>query len=121
MKRKVTLLVLCAALALGLSACGSASSAPAGSDLESGISAIEDAMTKQNHETENAAPTGSDLRSGTSADTVATPDDFPAEYDGVSTGRIVLNGWPHGFGADGGWVAGYAAWLETVFTDRESS
>ena len=35
---------------------------------------------------------------------------------GISTGRIVLNGWPHGFGSDGGWVKDYAAWLETVFS-----
>jgi len=34
---------------------------------------------------------------------------------GISTGRIVLNGWPHGFGSDGGWVKDYAAWLETIF------
>lgn len=34
---------------------------------------------------------------------------------GIPTGRIVLNGWPHGFGADGGWVGDYAAWLEEVF------
>ena len=32
-----------------------------------------------------------------------------------STGRIVLSGWPHGFGSDGGWVKDYAAWLETIF------
>ena len=34
---------------------------------------------------------------------------------GIPTGRIVLNGWPHGFGSDGGWVTDYAAWLENVF------
>ena len=33
----------------------------------------------------------------------------------IPTGRIVLNGWPHGFGSDGGWVGDYAAWLETIF------
>ena len=26
---------------------------------------------------------------------------------GIPTGRIVLNGWPHGFGSDGGWVRDY--------------
>lgn len=45
---------------------------------------------------------------------------FQQQYDVVSgmripTGRIVLNGWPHGFGSDGGWVKDYAAWLETIF------
>ena len=30
---------------------------------------------------------------------------------GIPTGRIVLNGWPHGFGSDGGLVKDYAAWL----------
>lgn len=34
---------------------------------------------------------------------------------GIATDRIVLNGWPHGFGSDGGWVADYAAWLENIF------
>lgn len=34
---------------------------------------------------------------------------------GIPTGRIVLNGWPHGFGSDGGWVRDYASWLETIF------
>ena len=37
------------------------------------------------------------------------------EADVNETGRIVLNGWPHGFGSDGGWVKNYAAWLETIF------
>lgn len=34
---------------------------------------------------------------------------------GIPTQRIVLNGWPHGFGSDGGWVEEYANWLEDVF------
>ena len=37
---------------------------------------------------------------------------------GIKTKRIVLNGWPHGFGADGGWVKDYAAWLEDVFNSQ---
>ena len=36
---------------------------------------------------------------------------------GIQTGRIVLDGWPQGFGSDGGWVADYAAWLEAIFSD----
>ncbi len=34
---------------------------------------------------------------------------------GIPVSRIVLEGWPHGFGSDGGWVKDYAAWLESVF------
>lgn len=45
---------------------------------------------------------------------------FEAQYSllkdmGIASGRIVLDGWPHGFGGDGGWVKDYAAWLESVF------
>ena len=48
---------------------------------------------------------------------------FQQQYDvirgmGIPTGRIVLNGWPHGFGSDGGWVRDYAAWLEQVFVNN---
>lgn len=44
---------------------------------------------------------------------------FEEQYEvvremGIDTGRIVLNGWPHGFGSDGGWVKDYAEWLEEV-------
>lgn len=47
-------------------------------------------------------------------------DQFEDQYKllknmGVATGRIVLNGWPHGFGGDGGWVQDYAKWLENIF------
>jgi len=34
---------------------------------------------------------------------------------GVTTKTIVLQGWPHGFGGDGGWVKDYVLWLEGVF------
>ena len=45
---------------------------------------------------------------------------FEAQYAlmqevGTPTERIVLQDWPHGFGADGGWVKDYAKWLETIF------
>lgn len=48
---------------------------------------------------------------------------FQQQYDvirgmGIPTDRIVLNGWPHGFGSDGGWVRDYAAWLEQVFANN---
>lgn len=47
-------------------------------------------------------------------------DQFEAQYElmqevGVSTRRIVLEDWPHGFGGDGGWIEDYGAWLEQVF------
>lgn len=46
---------------------------------------------------------------------------FEAQYDlmqevGVTTKRIVLQDWPHGFGGDGGWVEDYARRLEQVFS-----
>lgn len=37
------------------------------------------------------------------------------EEAGVVTKTIVLDGWPHGFGGDGGWVEDYALWLTDVF------
>lgn len=50
---------------------------------------------------------------------------FQQQYDvirgmGIPTGRIVLNGWPHGFGSDGGWVTDYAAWLENIFAHLDN-
>lgn len=36
-------------------------------------------------------------------------------YGEENVKRIVLNGWPHGFGGDGGWIRDFAAWLEDVF------
>ena len=45
---------------------------------------------------------------------------FELQFDvirniGIQTSRIVLNGWPHGFGSDGGWIKQYADWLEEIF------
>lgn len=47
-------------------------------------------------------------------------DQFEEQYDvirniGIQTSRIVLNGWPHGFGSDGGWIKQYVDWLEEIF------
>lgn len=36
---------------------------------------------------------------------------------GIPAHTIVLDGWPHGFGGSGGWVADYAAWLEQIFSE----
>ena len=52
-------------------------------------------------------------------------DQFEEQYQvikkmGIRTRKIVLDGWPHGFGSDGGWVKDYADWLEDVFNkDRK--
>lgn len=203
MTKKWTALLLAAVLAVGLSACDTSRAEAPGSNLESGVSAIEDAMTKRNETESSSFPAGSDLRIGTSADmgfsaggiqageflmhydedvtgtaldesyvpdaldavpahasaagmiysfygrlsvgnmdpdwlaegdlpptfyVYGTEDpfyrQFQQQYDvirnmGISTGRIVLNGWPHGFGSDGGWVNDYAAWLESVFANKE--
>lgn len=87
MTKKWTALLLAAVLAVGLSACDTSRAEAPGSNLESGVSAIEDAMTKRNETESSSFPAGSDLRIGTSADTVATPDDFPAAYN-YGTGKI---------------------------------
>ena len=47
---------------------------------------------------------------------------FEAQYElmtelGYPVLRLVLEGWPHGFGGDGDWVEDYAAWLEAVFAE----
>lgn len=47
-------------------------------------------------------------------------DQFEAQYElmtelGYPVRRLVLEGWPHGFGGDGDWVEDYASWLESVF------
>lgn len=34
---------------------------------------------------------------------------------GEDVSRIILNNWPHGFGADGGWVEDYGRWLDHIF------
>ena len=87
MTKKWTALLLAAVLAVGLSACDTSRAEAPGSNLESGVSAIEDAMTKRNETESSSFPAGSDLRIGTSDDTVATPDDFPAAYN-YDTGKI---------------------------------
>ena len=131
MTKKWTALLLAAVLAVGLSACDTSRAEAPGSNLESGVSAIEDdlfvlwAAQRGQH--------GPGLAGGDLPPTFyvyGTEDpfyrQFQQQYDvirnmGISTGRIVLNGWPHGFGSDGGWVNDYAAWLESVFANKEES
>lgn len=47
---------------------------------------------------------------------------FERQYEvlnnmGIQTERIVLEGWPHGFGADGNWVSDYAEWLKNILKE----
>lgn len=37
---------------------------------------------------------------------------------GVSVERLQLDGMPHGFGADGGWIPAYDEWLTRVFSNN---
>ncbi len=48
-------------------------------------------------------------------------DQFEAQYElmtelGYPVRRLVLEGWPHGFGGDGDWIEDYAAWLDGIFS-----
>ena len=62
MTKKWTALLLAAVLAVGLSACDTSRAEAPSSNLESGVSAIEDAMTKRNETESSSFPAGSDLR-----------------------------------------------------------
>ena len=42
-----------------------------------------------------------------------------AQKAGVSVERLQLEGMPHGFGAEGGWISVYDTWLTQIFTDSE--
>lgn len=130
MTKKWTALLLAAVLAVGLSACDTSRAEAPGSNLESGVSAIEDDLfVLWRLSVGNMDPDW--LAEGDLPPTFyvyGTEDpfyrQFRQQYDvirnmGISTGRIVLNGWPHGFGSDGGWVNDYAAWLESVFANKE--
>ena len=75
-------------MGVSLTACGRESTEDPGGELENGIAAIEDAMTSKPGES-SSTPTEpiDDLRDGSSADTVVTPDDFPAAYN-YGSGKI---------------------------------
>lgn len=184
MTKKWTALLLAAVLAVGLSACDTSRAEAPSSNLESGVSAIEDDDIAVMGFSAGGIQAGEFLMhydedvNGTALDESYVPDaldavpahasaagmiysfygrlsvgnmdpdwlaegdlpptfyvygtedpfyrQFQQQYDvirnmGISTGRIVLNGWPHGFGSDGGWVNDYAAWLESVFANKEES
>ena len=82
-KQKLVAALLAVLLAAGLTACGQTATS---NELENGVSAIEDAMSTSNKNNDSVQDTD-DLREGTSADTVATPDDFPAAYK-YGSGKI---------------------------------
>lgn len=182
MTKKWTALLLAAVLAVGLSACDTSRAEAPGSNLESGVSAIEDDDIAVMGFSAGGIQAGEFLMhydedvNGTALDESYVPDaldavpahasaagmiysfygrlsvgnmdpdwltegdlpptfyvygtedpfyrQFQQQYDvirnmGISTGRIVLNGWSHGFGSDGGWVNDYTAWLESVFANKE--
>lgn len=42
-----------------------------------------------------------------------------AEEAGVSVSRLQLDGMPHGFGSEGGWIPAYDEWLSGIFAANE--
>lgn len=91
MRTNIIRALIIAMAAVSCTACGSAKK-DNNSNLESGISAIQkaseakkdgDSMDKNENKTD-------DLREGTSSQTVATPKDFPKDYD-YGSGQIT--GW----------------------------
>lgn len=40
------------------------------------------------------------------------------EEAGVKVESLVLQDWPHGYGAEGGWVEPYAEWLDNIFRNN---
>lgn len=79
-RKKILAATLAAAIGLSLTVCGQKSKETTGSGMENSVAAIEDAMTKSNKSSTVNPASIDDLRSGSSVGTVATPDDFPAEY-----------------------------------------
>lgn len=63
-------------------ACGQKAAASPGDELEEGIQAVEEAITvEEEGDSVQITESREDLREGSSEDTVATPEDFPKEYD----------------------------------------
>ena len=70
-----------------LTACAQEPSKAPASGLESGVSAIEEAMTMPNENDTMISEPMDDLRDGSSKDTTPTPDDFPEAYN-YGSGKI---------------------------------
>lgn len=85
--KRILAAIIVLSMSVMLTACGREASGDTDSELENGVAAIEDAMTKTEGTNTFSAESMDDLRDGTSADTVETPDDFPAEYD-YGSGKI---------------------------------
>lgn len=72
--KRLQLVMMLLLVGCTLASCGKAGQ----SELDRGVSAIEDAMNAgENDSTQKDTQNMDDLREGTSTDTVATPDDFP--------------------------------------------
>ncbi|MDO4326048.1 MAG: hypothetical protein Q4E24_08455 [bacterium] len=91
MVRKKSIALLVAAIMI-LTACGQqinhdSGSSHSDSSLEQGIGAVEEAITAERNDSMQDAAGNEDRREGTSTDTIATPEDFPEEYD-YGSGRL---------------------------------
>ena len=87
-RNQVFAAMLALLMGVSLTACGRESVETPDGELENGVAAIEDAMTtKPSGNSSSLAEPIDDLRDGSSADTVATPDDFPAAYN-YGSGKI---------------------------------
>lgn len=87
MNKRISAAAVLVFLGAFLASCGRESEKAPGTHLESGLAAIEDAMTTADETKTAAAESKDDLRSGSSADTVETPDDFPSDYY-YGTGKL---------------------------------
>lgn len=87
MKKVRITAALAAMLSVFLTACAQEPSKAPASGLESGVSAIEDAMTMPSENDTVIPEPIDDLRDGFSEDTTPTPDDFPEAYN-YGSGKI---------------------------------
>ena len=78
-RKRIITLLMAAAMGVLLVACGEEPERAPSGNVENSVSAIEDAMITKNDSIDREDR--EDFRDGTSEDTVATPDDFPDEYD----------------------------------------
>ena len=87
-RNRVFAAMLAILMVVSLTACGRESVGTPDGELENGVAAIEDAMTtKPSGNSSTPTEPIDDLRDGSSADTVATPNDFPAAYN-YGSGKI---------------------------------
>lgn len=89
LKRALSVVLTAVFTGAALTACGQEPSKAPARDFENGVSAIEDAMAKPSESSSSNSASIDDLRRGSSADTVAAPDDFPADYQYGSGRRFI--------------------------------